>query len=62
MNEEGDTRAVVGVINSQSEDRMRMMGGAMKLSGKKGAENDLNGKPTSNPQGDEEKKGGKQQE
>ncbi len=57
MNEEGDTRAVVGVINSQSEDRMRMMGGSMKLSGKKGAENALNGKPTSSPQGNKEEKG-----
>jgi hypothetical protein len=34
----------------------------MQLSGKKGAENALNGKPTSNPQGDKEEKGGKQQE
>ena len=58
MNEEGDTRAVVGVINSQSEDRMRMMGGSMKLSGKKGAENTDNNETGVSQATSGEKKGG----
>jgi hypothetical protein len=42
-------------FNASSEG---MIGGAMQLSNKKGEEKVLNGKPTSNPQGDKEEKGG----
>ncbi len=36
LNEEGDTTAVVGVLNRQAEDRIKSTGGAMSMMGKRG--------------------------